>query len=129
MNKQSGFTFVEVMVTIVVMGLVVGALTELYISIEHVQERTAWVQVATRAARTEVESLRNSNYNSLTAGQDIDFSAQVPTSLPAPRTGTVVVSEPQAGLKRVDVTITYSDHGTSKSVKLTSLIGVIGISQ
>jgi len=73
--------------------------------------------------------LRNSNYNSLTIGQNINFSSSLPTMLPGPRTGTVVVTQPMSGLVRVDVTVAYSDHGISRQVELSSLIGVIGISQ
>lgn len=129
MQKQTGFTIVEIMVTIVFLGFVVAAITQLYLSVQRIQEQTSWVQSASHAAQTEVESLRNTNYNGLTAGQNIDFSSQLPTTLPAPRSGSVAVSEPQTGLKRVDVTVSYSDHGSQHSVKLTSLIGVIGISQ
>ncbi len=129
MRKQTGFTIVEVLVTIVFLGFVVAAVTELYISIQRVQERTAWLQSASQAAQTEVESLRNNNYNSLTTGSNIDFTSSLPTRLPNPKSGTVAISEPQTGLKRVDVTISYTEHGTQHQVKVTSLIGVIGISQ
>lgn len=129
MHKQSGFTVVEIIITIVFLGFVVLGITQLYLSIQRVQEKTAWLQVASHAAQTEIESLRNDNYNSMTAGQTIVFTNQLPSSLPAPRTGTVFVSEPDAGLKKVDVTVTYTDHGKVRTVKVSSLIGVIGISQ
>jgi len=128
-RKQNGFTIVELVITIVFLGFVVLGISQLYVSIQRIQEQTAYLQAASHAAQTEVESLRNDNYNALTAGQNIDFTAQLPTTLPTPRTGTVVVSEPQAGLKRVDVTITYTEHTHQHKVALTSLIGVIGISQ
>lgn len=129
LTTEGGFTLPEVLVTIVFFGIATIGITQLYISIQRIQEQTAWMQSASHAAQTEVESLRNNNYNALTAGQNIDFSTQLPTSLPQPRNGTVVVSEPQSGLKRVDVTIAYTDHGKQHQVKLTSLIGVIGIAQ
>lgn len=129
MNNTKGFTIVELAVTIVFLGFVVVGVTQLFLSIQRIQEQTSYVQAASHAAQTEVESLRNNNYNSLTAGQNIDFSSSLPTTLPNPRSGTVVVSEPQDGLKRVDVTVTYTDHGLSRNISLTSLIGVIGISQ
>ncbi|HSX06414.1 MAG TPA: type II secretion system protein [Candidatus Saccharimonadia bacterium] len=129
MQKQTGFTIVEVMITIVFLGFVVAGITEVYLSIQRLQEQTAWLQSASHAAQTEIESLRNTSYNGLTSGQTINFSSTLPTTLPGPRTGTVVVSEPQTGLKRVDVTISYNDHGSTRSVKLTSLIGIIGITQ
>jgi len=129
MQKQAGFTIVEVMITIVFLGFVVAGITQVYLSVQRLQEQTAWLQSASHAAQTEIESLRNTNYNSLTNGANIDFSSSLPSTLPGPRSGTVAVSQPQSGLKRVDVTVTYSDHGTPRNVELTSLIGVIGITQ
>ncbi len=131
MQKQTGFTIVEIMITIVFLGFAVASVTEIYLSIQNLQEQTAWLQIASHAAQTEVESLRNDNYNSLASGSTINFTSQLPTSLPQPCTGTVAISEPQGqpGLKRVDVTISYNDHGSQRQVELTSLIGIIGITQ
>lgn len=128
-RKQSGFTVVEVIVTIVLLGFVVIGTTELYMSIQRIQEKTTWLQTASRAAQTEIEALRNNNYNGLANGQTIDFTSQLPSALPGPRSATAYISEPQSGLKKVDITISYSDHGSKREVKVTSLIGVIGISQ
>jgi len=128
-GKNSGFTIPELLVTIVFMGFAFIGITELYLNIQRIQEETAYVQIASHAAQTEIESLRNANYNSLTIGQNINFSSSLPTMLPGPRSGTVVVSQPMSGLDRVDVTVAYTDHGVSRQVELSSLIGVIGISQ
>lgn len=129
MNRRSGFTVVEVIITIVFLGFVVIGITQVYLSIERIQQKTAWLQIASHAAQAEIEALRNNNYNSLTAGQTIVFTDQLPNNLPSPRSAKVVVSEPQSGLKKVDVTVSYSDHGAVQNVKATSLIGIIGISQ
>jgi len=129
MKGQSGFTIPELMVAIVFMGFAFIAIASLYLDIQRVQEQTGYIQIASHAAQTEIESLRNSNYNSLDDGQNIDFSSTLPTTLPGPRTGTVAVTSPMTGLKRVDVTVQYTDHGSTHQVELTSLIGVIGISQ
>lgn len=129
MEKNSGFTIPELIVTIVFMGFAFIGITELYLSIQRIQDQTAYVQIASHAAQTEIESLRNDNYNSLTAGETINFSSSLPSNLPAPASGTVVVSAPMTGLVRVDATVSYTDHGTQHQVELSSLIGIIGISQ
>lgn len=129
MQKQTGFTIPELIVTIVFIGFAFIGIGELYLSIQRIQDQTAYVQIASHAAQTEIESLRNDNYSNLTAGQNINFSSTLPSNLPGPSSGTVVVSQPMAGLKRVDVTVAYTDHGTSRQVELSSLIGIIGISQ
>lgn len=128
MKDSSGFTLVELMITIVFLGFAVLSLTSLYVSIDNVQRQSAYIEMANRAAQTEVETLRNSNYGQLVAGQNITFTSSIPAGLPQ-ATGTVVVSQPQTGLKRVDVTITYNAGTQQHSVTLSSLIGVIGITQ
>lgn len=129
MKKQDGFTIPELMVTIVFMGFAFIGITELYLSIQNIQEQTAYVQIASHAAQTEIESLRNGNYNSLTAGQNIDFSSALPSNLPSPRSATVVVSAPMTGLLRLDATVSYTYQGAQRQVELSSLIGIIGIAQ
>ena len=128
MYKAGGFTIVELIVTIVFLGMVSIGISGLYISISNIQRQSAYTATANRAAQAEIETLRNSNYNQLTAGQTITFTNQLPAGLPQ-ATGTVVVSEPQTGLKRVDVTVSYKPGTQQKNVTLSSLIGVIGITK
>ena len=127
--KEGGFTIVELLVTIVITGLIVVTITSLFITIERTQHSTQLLETATRAGEQQIEALRNNNYNTLTTGSTINFTSNLPSNLPAPRTGTVVVSEPMTVVKRVDVTVTYRDGTKSKNVKLSSLIGQLGIGQ
>ena len=127
-KNQAGFTIVELLVTIVIIGLTTASLSSLFISIRHVQQQTGYIDEATRAAQREIETLRNDNYASLTPGQTIDFSSHLPSSLPN-GSGSVVVSQLENDLRRVDVTVSYTAEGTQKNITLSSLIGVIGIAQ
>ena len=129
MDKETGFTIPELIVAIVFIGFAFIAITQLYLSIQRIQDQTAYIQIASHVAQTEIESLRNSNYSSLADNSTIDFSSSLPAGLPGPSSGSVAVTSPMAGLKRVDVTVSYTDHGSQHKVELTSLIGVIGISQ
>lgn len=84
---------------------------------------------ATRSAQREIEVLRNSTANNLINGQTITFTNDLPSRLPGNKSGTVTVSEPSPGLKRVNVNVTYYDNGKKREVNLSSLIGVIGITR
>lgn len=127
--RPAGFTVVELLVTIIVMGMVITGISSLFLTVQRVQVQTAYLESATRAAQREIESLRNDNYDSLTPGQNIDFTSALPTNLPKNRTGVVTVTEPINGLRRVDVLVSYSDGSGQHKVNLSSLIGVIGIAQ
>lgn len=128
-RNDSGYTIVEAILAIIVLGIVAASIHTLFVGVQRIQRQAAYLDTATRAAQHEIESLRNNNYNSLTPGEDIDFSGDLPDSLPEPRRGIAEVSEPEPGLRRVDVSVTYGFGGEERSVELSSLIGIIGISQ
>lgn len=128
-TKENGFTIVELLVTIVVTGLIVAAVMTLFITIERTQYKIQMLETATRAGEQQIEALRNNSYSSLTPGSTINFTSNLPDTLPSPRSGTVAISEPTPGIRRVDVTVTYRDGNKPKSVKLSSLIGQLGIGQ
>jgi prepilin-type N-terminal cleavage/methylation domain-containing protein len=127
-RDERGFTLAELMVTIIVFGLVITGIGGLYYIMQVMEVRSQRLDLAMRAARTEIESLRNNGYSALTPGTNITFTSALPSALPQ-RTGTVVVSQPVPDLRRVDVTVTYEDYGNTRSITLSSNIGVIGIGQ
>lgn len=128
-SDESGFTLVELLVTMVVLGIVITSLAALYYMMQVTQAQSQRYDLAVRAARTEIEDLRNSGYDSLSPGSTINFTSSLPSGLPAGKSGTVTVSQPTSDLRRVDVTITYTDYGIAKTVTLSSDIGIIGLRQ
>lgn len=129
MKKEGGFTLVEVIVAIAILGISVAAISSMFISIRNVQTQTLYHDSANRAAARQIEALRNNSFATLTAGQTIDFTGELPNDLPDGN-GTAVISAPTEGLRRVDATVTYtSNNGVTRSVTLSSMIGEIGITQ
>jgi prepilin-type N-terminal cleavage/methylation domain-containing protein len=129
LRSQAGFTLVELMAAAMIMGLLVIGIFNLYIAIEIAQRKSYHLEIAARAGEREIESLRNSQYSSLVPGTSLDFTSELPAELLAPRSGTVDVSEPEIGLRRVDITISYKDGNGTKTIKQSSLIGILGIGQ
>jgi prepilin-type N-terminal cleavage/methylation domain-containing protein len=128
MNKDGGFTLVEIIVTILVIGVAIGSLSSMFIVVRNIQTRTLYYDTAHRAAAREIESLRNDSYDALVAGQTLTFTSDISTILPS-RTGTAVISAPSTGIRRIDATVTYKLGGKTQTVTLSSLIGEIGITQ
>jgi prepilin-type N-terminal cleavage/methylation domain-containing protein len=127
-RKDAGFTLIELLVSLTLIGIVITGVTTLFTSIQSVQRRTAYMETATREAQRQMESLRNNNYNNLAVGQTIDFTNQLPSTLRGP-SGTVTVSEPSPGLKRVDINVSYYEGDQQQQVNLSSLVGILGITQ
>lgn len=129
-NQNQGFTIIELIVGITVLAIMIAALTNFFVAIEAIQRQTQHLSVATRIAEQKIESLRNNHYNSIgLSPPPIDFTSELPDSLATPRSAQVEVSEPQPGIKRLDVTITYREGARSKTIRMSSLLGNIGISQ
>ncbi|HSX47597.1 MAG TPA: prepilin-type N-terminal cleavage/methylation domain-containing protein [Patescibacteria group bacterium] len=127
--KQDGFTLIELLVTIIVLGIIITSMGGLYYLNQILAVESQHYDLAVAAARTEIENLRNTGYDSLTPGSTINFTSGLPSGLPPSKNGTVVVSQPVSDLRRVDVTVTYKDYGNQQTVKLSSDIGIIGISE
>ena len=128
-KTEDGFTLIEMIVTIVVLGFVIAGISGLYYTMQIAEVQSQHYDMAVRAARTEIEQLRNNGYATLTPGSTIDFTSSLPSQLPPSKHGTVAVSQPTDDLRRVDVTITYTDYGKSRTITLSSDIGVIGLGQ
>lgn len=127
-TRAAGFTVIELLTGIMLTGIIALSASNFFLSMASLQRRTLNNEFALRAASRQVETLRNSNYNSLVNGVDIDFSDELPQNLPKAN-GIVRVSEPTPGLKKVEVLVSYDDNGADKTVKLVTMIGQIGITQ
>ena len=128
-SHEDGFTLIELLVTIVVLSIVIVSFAGMYYIMQITQIKSQHYDLAVRAARTEIEDLRNNGYDSLTPGSTINFSSSLPSLLPANKSGTVAISEPMPGLRRVDVTVTYTEFNQQQTIILSADIGVIGIGQ
>jgi hypothetical protein len=111
-----------------VIGIVVTTVTGLLMLIQSTQRRTAYLETATRSAQLEMESLRNNDYNNLVAGETVNFTDRLPPSLKN-KSGTMTVSEPLSGLKRIDISVVYYEGSSRQEVNLSSLVGILGITQ
>lgn len=129
-SNSTGFSLVEIVVATAVIGMMIIAMSNLLIAVSSIQEQNDHLALASRVAEARIESLRNSHYNSLPISPPaIDFTSELPEELPGPKIGTVTVTEPNPGMKRLDVSITYHEVNRDKTVQMSALLGNIGISQ
>jgi prepilin-type N-terminal cleavage/methylation domain-containing protein len=126
----SGFTLVESIVVITVFAMTVAAMGSFSGILQASQRNARYLDIATNAAKDEIENLRNSNYALLNTGQTVDFTSSLPAGLPNGTTGTAAISDPSLpNLKRADVTVTYTIGSTPHTVQLSALIGASGLTQ
>ncbi|HVC36353.1 MAG TPA: prepilin-type N-terminal cleavage/methylation domain-containing protein [Candidatus Dormibacteraeota bacterium] len=127
-KSVSGFTIVELLVSIAVGAIVIASLNQLVSGYLHVSQRGRYLSLANSYVEGKVEALRNIGYNSLVAGS-YSLTSQLPSQLPPSRSGTMQITAPATGLKQIDITLSYQDQGLTNSYSYTTYIGELGVGQ
>lgn len=128
---ESGFTFLEVIVACVAMGIVITVITTAFISIQRVNYRTKNLAIGTQVVQQQVELYRNTPYSSIPIGtQDISSQLAVYPSLGQPRSASITVTEVSADiLKKIDVALIYTENGVTKNIQTSTLVAARGINK
>lgn len=124
----SGFTIVELLVSIAVAGVVIGSLSQVVTSYVHLAQRGRYLNLANSYVEGKVESLRNTGFNSLALGTT-SLTGELSSQLPKSRSASMTVTNPNTGIKQVDITISYSDQAQTNSYAYTTYIGELGVGQ
>ena len=129
-NRQAGFTVVELVTTIVLMGVIIPAVSIALTNLTVVNRVARDQALANFIAQNKIESLRSSGYNSLAAGTT-SFSASLPNIMGSPKSAsyTITNDSPTTGVKRVDVSISYTEYGKTRSLSYRTYISELGVGQ
>lgn len=124
--RQSGFTITEVVVVLAVFSIGIVMLSSLIGSVQQLQQNARYLDLATQAARAEIEYIRNSQYTTITNGTS--FTSSLPPTLPSGSTGTVAVSVPAnaPSSKQVDVTVKFPVGSLTKQVTISAYVDAPG---
>lgn len=133
-NEQSGFTVVELLITLVVIGVVFGAFMTTFTSIQNINKKALDVNHASIAAFTKLEEYENRNYTALpnttptgTLQEVEDFSSTLDTTLEAPRTAKVYVNTSSPTLKQVVVSVEYGSGPAKRVIQYATFIQRSGL--
>ena len=127
-KNDTGFTLVELLVCIAVAAVVIASLNQVVDSYVHVGQRGRWLNLANAYVEGKVEGLRNIGYNAVSTGTT-SLTSELPTALPPSRAASMTVTAPQAGIKQIDITVSYKDQGQTQSYAYTTYMGELGVGQ
>lgn len=127
-KSQNGFTVLEVVVTIAIAGFILVSVIAMINSLNVINDRARDLTLANALAENKVEGLRSIGFSGL-VDETVDFTDELPNVLAAPRQAQYVVSSPSAGLKQVEVEITYNDYGSQRNIEYRTYIGELGVGQ
>ena len=127
-HKQAGFTVVELLIAIAVVGILVPTLAGLVNTLNRLNDRARDLNIVNSLAENKTESLRSMGFTALSDGST-SFTAELPTTLGSPKSASYVISTPNTGIKQVDMTITYNDHGKTQTMRYRTYVGELGVGQ
>lgn len=128
MKDQKGFSIVELIISIVVGVTFISSMNLVVDNYNNLGKQGRNLVLANSYAEAKIEGLRNTGYNGINLGTT-DLSSELPSQLPSPRSASMVVSQPQAGLKQIDVYVSYNDLGTTRNYSYRTYIGELGVGQ
>lgn len=128
LNTQSGFTLVELIITATYVASVSAAIVGIFITVNKLNKHARNLSIATAIAQQKIETDRDAGYSAIPASDD--FTAKLPTNFGSPKSAVATFSDlspAQAGLKQLDVVISWKDNGGTKHVQLSTLVAQQGI--
>lgn len=130
LKSSDGFTLVELVVTAVFISITLVAIINIFIFTGKLNKQARNLAVATALAEKKLEIYRDAGFNALPLGTPAEtFTASLPASLGSPKSAVANISSPQAGLKQVDVMISYTDDKKTKKVQVSTYMAQRGINR
>lgn len=133
-NDSSGFSIVELLITLIVIGIVFGAFMVTFTAIQSIHKKSTDMHAANTLAFAKVQQYENTSFNNLpnTTPQNSlqsveDFSSSLPTYLASPRSGTVYINTVSPSLKQVIVNISYGSGSGQQTVQYANFIQKNGL--
>ncbi len=127
-GQAAGFTLVEILATLTAAAIMIASVTTAVNSQAVLAQKHRDLVIANAYANSEVESLRSKGFLGLTAGTT-NLTSAMPSELKAPRSASLVVSAESVSVWRVNLSLTYNEHGIPRTLSYTTLVGELGVGQ
>ncbi len=127
-KSQSGFTIIELLIAIAVVGILVPTLVSMTNTLNRLNDRARDLSIINALAENKVEGLRSMGFTSLSNGTT-SFTNELPTTIGSPRSASYVITSPNSSMRQIDLTVTYNDHGTTQTLTYRTYVGEVGVGQ
>ena len=123
-GRESGFTLLEVLIAVMVIGIGFMATASMQGTSVSGNSRSAFMTAATYLAEDKIEELRNTDYMSITVAgspeNNIDELGNAGGIYS--RSWTVLNDSPGLLMKTVQVTVNWQERGASHTLTMTTVI-------
>jgi prepilin-type N-terminal cleavage/methylation domain-containing protein len=129
-KNKLGFTIVELIVAISVFAILVPAVSSFLNLLGAINDRARDTSVINALVEHKIEELRSISFVGVDDGT-VDFTTELPATIadPATRSAEYEVSSLTTSLKQIDVTVSYVDHGQTRTLEYRTYLGELGVGQ
>ena len=130
LRNHKGFTLVEIMIAIFILVIALLGLISVTVMVIKGNSFSKTMTTATTLAKDKMEQLKNTSYGSLAGSTDyakLDSTVQATQTAESIYTRRWIVSSdppgsPAAGMKKIEVTVTWNWQGTDHNAILTTIV-------
>lgn len=127
-KSENGFTVIELIISIAVVGILVPTLIGFVTTLNRFNDRARDMAIVNALVENKVESLRSIGFGGINNGTT-SFSSELPTTIGSPKSATYIVTTPNTGIKQIDISVSYNDHGSNQVTSYRTYIGELGVGQ
>jgi hypothetical protein len=133
-QNQNGLSVVELLITLIVMGVSFGAFITTFLTIQNINKKTIDINRANAIAFEKMQYYENTSFSSLPATtptgtlvQVEDFSSSLPGSFESPRVGRVYINTVSPTLKHVVVSVEFGSGDGKRIMQYANFIQQNGL--
>lgn len=133
-QDESGFSVVELLITLIIIGIFFGSFTLAFTSIQSINKKANDIMDANQIAFSKMQEYENKSFDSITttspSGTLVEvenFSASLPVKLESPRVGKVYVNTASPTLKQVVITIEFGSGPSIRRIQYGGFIQSQGV--
>lgn len=133
-RSEQGFSIVELLVTLFIVGTTFGAFMVTFTTIQNINKKALDVAEANTIAFAKLQDYENKAFHDIptTTPQNTlqlveDFSDDLPVSLQSPRTGHVYVSTNSSTMKQIVVDISFGSGPSKRQIQYADFVQINGL--
>jgi type II secretory pathway pseudopilin PulG len=142
-SVKGGFTVVETLITLLVIGIAIGTFVQAFVAIKNIAGRGLYVASANSTAYAKLQEYENKTFTSIpataitspaTVTEQEDFSASLPANIPKPSTAKVYSTSHSNTLKQVFVRVKFGERigttdctGNQRCIEYSTFVQLRGL--
>ena len=135
MRQQNGFTLIELIVTIAIIGILLPVVITLLNSINNMNGRANTLSNVSAYVENRVEAFRSAGFQSVpvtTGPVSFTGAEALPAGIPKPNSATYEVtsySPTNTSVKKIIITVSFRSFSGTETRKYTTYLGELGVGQ